>query len=317
MSFSTGIKEELARHIGNARHCRIAEIAALINISGQVEYNEAQNKYGIKVHTENPVVARKYFTLLKKTFNINVEVVMRRSNHLKKKRVYNVYVLKKDDVLKVLQACHLYSNGKVFKRIDPLIVGTTCCKRSYIRGAFLASGSMSEPDKTYHLEIVDMDENHSVQLMHLVNHFDMDAKIIMRKKYHVIYIKEGKQIVEFLNVIEAHVALMELENLRILKEMRNNVNRIVNCETANLNKTVSAAVRQVEDITYIEEMVGLNKLSEPLEELAKLRLEHSEASLKELGEMLSPQVGKSGVNHRLRKISGFAEQLRGIREDKL
>ncbi len=315
MSFSSGIKEELSRHLGNARHCRIAEIAAIINISGQIEFNEVSNKYGIKVHTENPTVARKYFTLLKKTFNIKVEVVMRRSHHLMKKRVYNVYILKKSDVLSVLQACHLLEKGEVYHRIDPLLVATTCCKRSYIRGAFLASGSMSEPEKTYHLEIVDMNESHSHELMKLVNHFDMDAKIILRKKYHVIYIKEGKQIVEFLNVIEAHVALMELENLRILKEMRNNVNRIVNCETANLKKTVSAAVRQVDDITYIEDTVGLEILSEPLEELARLRLEHSGASLKELGVMLSPPVGKSGVNHRLRKISGFAEQLRDKRED--
>ena len=317
MSFSSGIKEELSRHIGNARHCRIAEIAAIINISGQIEYNEELNKYGIKVHTENPTVARKYFTLLKKTFNIKVEVVMRRSNHLMKKRVYNIYVLKKDDVIKVLLACHLLKNGKIYHQINPLLVSTTCCKRSYIRGAFLASGSMSEPEKTYHLEIVDVYDVHSQELMKLVNYFDIEAKIILRKKYHVIYIKEGKQIVEFLNVIEAHVALMELENLRILKEMRNNVNRIVNCETANIKKTVSAAVRQVSDITFIEEAVGLETLSEPLEELARLRLENSGASLKELGQMLSPSVGKSGVNHRLRKISGFAEELRDKREDLL
>jgi len=315
MSFSSGIKEELSRQIGSARHCRIAEITAIINISGQIEYDEELSKYGIKVHTENPTVARKYFTLLKKTFNIKVEVVMRRSNHLMKKRVYNLYILKKNDVVKVLQACHLLEKGKVFHRIEPLLVATTCCKRSYIRGAFLASGSMSEPEKTYHLEIVDMNESHSDELMKLVNHFDIDAKSILRKKYHVIYIKEGKQIVEFLNVIEAHVALMELENLRILKEMRNHVNRMVNCETANLKKTVSAAVRQVSDITYIEDTVGLFILAEPLEELARLRLEHSGASLKELGQMLSPSVGKSGVNHRLRKISGFAEQLRDKRED--
>lgn len=290
MSFSSSVKEELSRHIGSARHCRIAEIAAIINTNGSIEYNQTNSKYGIKVHTENPVVARKYFTLLKKTFNINVEVVMRRSHHLKKKRVYDVYILKEDEVKKVLQACHLLDGDRVRYRIDPLLVGTTCCKRAYIRGAFLASGSMSEPEKTYHLEIVDAHEAHSGQLMELVNHFDMDAKIIQRKKYHVIYLKEGKQIVEFLNVVEAHLALMELENLRILKEMRNNVNRIVNCETANLKKTVNAAVRQVNDITYIEETVGLEKLPELLEELARIRLEHSEASLKELGQMLSPQV---------------------------
>lgn len=315
MSFSSTIKEELSRHIGGARHCRIAEITAIINLNGVIEVDEKRKKYGIKVHTENPVVARKYFTLLKKTFNINVEVVIRKSQHLKKKRVYNLYILKKDDVIKILQACHLYEDGQVKHRIDPLIVAGTCCRRAYIRGAFLAAGSMSEPEKTYHLEIVDAREAHSEDLMSVINHFDMGAKSILRKKYHVIYLKEGSQIVEFLNVIEAHVALMELENLRILKEMRNNVNRIVNCETANLKKTVSASVKQVSDITYIEETVGLQHLAEPLEELAKLRLEHSEASLKELGQMLSPPVGKSGVNHRLRKISQYAERLRDKRED--
>ncbi len=315
MSFSSKIKEELARHIGSARHCRIAEITAIINLNGQIEYDESSGTYGIKVHTENPTVARKYFTLLKKTFNINVEVVMRRSHHLKKKRVYNVYVFGKAEVTKILQACHLIKDGKVSHRIDPLIVGTTCCKRSYIRGAFLATGSMSDPEKTYHLEIVDLREEHSQQLMDLINHFDMDAKTILRKKYQVVYLKEGKQIVEFLNVIEAHVSLMELENLRILKEMRNNVNRIVNCETANLNKTVSAAVRQIMDIEYIRDTIGLEALPEHLEELAHVRLENSDASLKELGELLTPAVGKSGVNHRLRKISRFAESLRDKRED--
>ncbi len=315
MSFSSKVKEELARHIGNARHCRIAEISAIINLNGQIEYNEASGSYGIKVHTENPTVARKYFTLLKKTFNINVEVVMRRSHHLKKKRVYNVYVFGKNEVTKILQACHLIKDGKVRHEIDSLIVGTTCCKRSYIRGAFLATGSMSDPEKTYHLEIVDLREEHSRQLMDLINYFDMDAKTVLRKKYQVVYLKEGKQIVEFLNVIEAHVSLMELENLRILKEMRNNVNRIVNCETANLNKTVSAAVRQIRDIEYIRDTIGLEALPEHLEELAHLRLDNSDASLKELGELLSPTVGKSGVNHRLRKISRFAESLRDKRED--
>lgn len=315
MSFSSMIKEELGRHIGNARHCRIAEVTAIINISGQIEYDEPNKKYGIKVHTENPVVARKYFTLLKKTFNISVEVSMRKSQHLKKKRVYDVFVLKMEDVRMVLQACHLLVDGKVVYHLDSMIVSGTCCKRAYIRGAFLASGSMSDPEKTYHLEVVDIHEEHSKSLCRLINHFEMDAKIIVRKKYYVLYLKEGKQIVEFLNVIEAHVALMELENLRILKEMRNNVNRMVNCETANLNKTVSAAVKQVADIEYIDKIIGLKTLAEPLEQLARLRLENGDASLKELGEMLMPQVGKSGVNHRLRKICQYAEKLRERRED--
>ncbi len=148
------------------------------------------------------------------------------------------------------------------------------------------------------------------QLRAIMATFDIEAKIIRRKRYFVVYIKEGSQIVDILNVMEAHVALMNLENVRILKEMRNSVNRRVNCETANINKTVSAAVKQVEDITYIRDTVGFGKLAEGLEEIALKRLEHPEATLKELGLMLNPPVGKSGVNHRLRKLGSIAEAIR-------
>lgn len=140
--------------------------------------------------------------------------------------------------------------------------------------------------------------------------FSMDAKIVLRKKYFVLYIKEGTQIVDFLNVIEAHIALMDFENVRILKEVRNSVNRQVNCETANINKTVTAAAKQIEDIQYLQEHMGFSQLADGLKEIAELRLEYPDSSLVELGKMLSKPIGKSGVNHRLRKISEFAEQLR-------
>ena len=152
------------------------------------------------------------------------------------------------------------------------------------------------------------------QLKEIIATFSVEAKIVVRKKYYVVYIKEGSQIVEILSVMEAPVALMELENIRILKEMRNSVNRQVNCETANINKTVSAAVKQLEDIEYIRDTVGLDYLPESLAEIAQARLERPDATLKELGEALSPPVGKSGVNHRLRKVSAIAENLRGQRE---
>ncbi|MBC7958901.1 MAG: DNA-binding protein WhiA [Vallitaleaceae bacterium] len=313
MSFSTHVKEELSRHIGNSRHCKIAEIAAIINMSGKIKI-EKNGEISIKVQTENAAVARKYFTIIKKTFNINVEVLIRRNSHLKKNRVYALFLTNSDIAEKVLKATKLVEvhEGElvVNHRIHPLVIQSTCCKRAYIRGAFLASGSMSDPEKTYHLEFVNTHFEHSVELVDLINSFEMDAKIVERKKYHVVYLKEGTQIVDLLNIMEAHVALMDLENLRILKEMRNNVNRIVNCETANLNKTVSASVRQIEDIEFIEDSVGLGSLPELLEDAAKLRLTYRDATLKELGAMLDPPVGKSGVNHRLRKISEIAEKLR-------
>ena len=187
----------------------------------------------------------------------------------------------------------------------------SCCRRAFIRGAFLSAGSMSDPEKSYHFEIVCATEKKATQLMEIINSFDIDAKIVPRKKNYVVYVKEGAQIVDMLNIMEAHVALMNLENVRILKEMRNSVNRQVNCETANINKTVNAAVKQIEDINYIQETVGLESLPANLQEIAEVRLKYPEAALKELGTFLEPTVGKSGVNHRLRKICEIAEEMRG------
>ena len=169
---------------------------------------------------------------------------------------------------------------------------------------------MSNPAKGYHLEIVCMSGKKAEQLQSVMHAFEIEAKVVIRKKSHVVYLKEGAQIVDLLNVMEAPV-----ENVRILKDMRNTVNRKVNCETANIHKTVSAAVKQVEDITYIKNTVGLDELPEGLEEIAKIRLQYPEATLKELGDLLTVPLGKSGVNHRLRKLSNMAEKLRENKEE--
>lgn len=158
-------------------------------------------------------------------------------------------------------------------------------------------------------------EEKAGQLRDLINAFGLDSKIAQRKNHYLVYLKEGSQIVDILNVMEAHVALMELENVRILKEMRNSVNRQVNCETANINKTVTAAARQVDDILYIRDTVGFSDLPESLSEIAELRLEHPESSLVELGNMLGSPIGKSGVNHRLKKLSLIADRLREKKEE--
>lgn len=203
----------------------------------------------------------------------------------------------------------LVSNSIVYQR--------DCCKRAFVRGAFLSAGSISDPQKGYHFEIVCPSQEISGQLQEIIHSFHIDAKIVLRKKSYVLYVKEGAQIVDMLAIMEANVALMDLENIRILKEMRNSVNRKVNCETANINKTVNAAVKQIEDIRLLEEKVGLESLNEGLEEIARLRLQYPEATLKELGLMLNPQVGKSGVNHRLRKLSLLADDLRENKEELL
>lgn len=317
MSFSKNVKEELAKQISTARHCQIAEIAAIISLCGSISINE-NNQYFVKINTENLTVARKYFILIKETFNASPEILLRRNLNLKKAKVYTVVVRDPEVSLKILEAAKLLDEDgeirEVLSLTDNLIIRNACCRRAFIRGAFLASGSMSDPAKTYHFEIVTTTMEKAEQIQSIICFFDIDAKIVTRKKYYVVYVKEGSQIVDLLNIMEAHVSLMELENVRILKEMRNSINRQVNCETANINKTVTAATKQIEDIQYIRDTVGLSKLSEGLEEIARLRLDYPDASLKELGALLSPPIGKSGVNHRLRKLGEIADNLREEKE---
>ena len=313
MSFSSRVKEELSRQISPARHCQIAETAAILSLCGRVQIS-AEDRYCIKIHTENVAVARKYFTLLKKTFNIVTDVTIRRNVHLRKNHVYTVTVGNHEDALRVLQATKLIGpDGEIGENLSVIrnvVTQQACCRRAFIRGAFLAAGSISDPEKFYHFEIVCAAEAKAEQLREIMSTFQLDAKIVKRKKYYVVYIKEGSQIVDVLNVMEAPVSLMELENIRILKEMRNSVNRQVNCETANINKTVAASVKQIRDIEYIRDTIGFESLPENLEQMAQARLLKPDATLKELGEALDPPVGKSGVNHRLRRLSEIAEKLR-------
>ena len=194
--------------------------------------------------------------------------------------------------------------------IDNILIERSCCKQAFLRGAFLAAGSVTNPEKGYHLEVVCNTKRQSDIVFNIIKSFDVMPKTIMRKKYYVVYIKDGSGIVDLLNVMGAHMSLMNMENVRILKEFRNKYNREVNCEVANLNKTVSAAVKSIKDITYIYETRGIKYLPENLRQLAELRVEYDQASLKELGDMMNPPLGKSGVNHRLRKISEIADELR-------
>ena len=313
MSFSSSVKDELSRQMPGARHCQIAETAAILSLCGRVKIS-ASDHFWIEIHTENVAVARKYFTLLKKTFNIRTDVSIRSGINPGRSRTYIVAVREHEEALKVLQAVKLINSqgeiGENLSLIRNVVLQNACCRRAFIRGAFLAAGSISAPEKFYHFEIVCPTEPKAEQLKNIIATFDIEAKIVPRKKYYVVYIKEGSQIVDILNVMEAPVSLMELENIRIVKEMRGSVNRQVNCETANINKTVSAAVKQIEDIRFIQSVAGLSGLPESLQEMARIRLERPEATLKELGEAREPPVGKSGVNHRLRKLSLVAEELR-------
>jgi len=312
MSFSAQVKNELCGRFGD-RHCSIAEIAAIINTCGEIYYDGSVSC--VSIQTENPGVAKKYFTLVKKTFNINCEVSIRSSKYLKKSRQYCLSVRDARNAGRLLHAAGFIDKQNkltVAKKIlNEMVVKSDCCRRAYIRGSFISGGSLNNPEKTYHMEFVNGDRILCLELLRIINSFGLNAKLIERKGHYVAYVKEGENIVDLLNVMGAYQSLMKLENIRIVKDMRNSVNRMVNCETANINKTVSASVKQARDIQYISDNVGLGYLSPQLEDVARLRIQYPEASLNEIGRMLTPQVGKSGVNHRLRRITRIAEDLRG------
>lgn len=275
MSFSTDVKEELEKQIPTARHCLIAELAAMM-------------QYG-------DVLLPKYFTLLEKIFCNKTEISE----------------ISDEEILTAIKCPTGVMKEELESAIvNPILLKSTCCKRAFLRGVFLAAGSMSNPQKSYHLEFVCATMEQANQIRDIIISFAVDAKIIQRKKYYIVYLKEGESIVELLNIMGAHVSLMNFENFRILKEMRNDINRRVNCEAANITKTVNAAAKQIEDIEYIRKHYGFSKLSPNLREMAEIRLDYPEATLKELGEYLNPPVGKSGVNHRLKKLGELADGLR-------
>lgn len=318
MSFSSKVKSELCRVTANDRLSMAAELSAVIRINGYVKAIN-DNEINLKITTENSALARKVFSLIKELYRINAEIIIRRSKKLKKNIMYILILTCSKGLKEILRDINIVYGDKHLKEVKYLpyeiLSKDREYQKAYLRGAYLAAGSMSDPEKTYHLEIVTSKIELANELSSLINGFNLNSKVIKRKCNYVIYLKEGENIVDFLNIIGAHLALLELENVRILKEVRNNVNRIVNCETANLQKTVDASIRQVENITYIKENLGFDKLPESLCDIAILRLKYKGASLKELGEMLTPTLGKSGVNHRLRKLDSIADKIRDEKGD--
>ncbi len=315
MSFSSIAKNELSRiEIGNDC-CALAELAALVRMNGTVQITGMQN-INLRFTTENAAIARRIFSILKMMYHSEIEVMVRKNKQLKKNNNYLIIIHDKNISEKVLSDVGYIDEDRsnLFNPrydVPKKLVSSRCCKRSFIRGSFLGGGSMSNPEKTYHLEFVTNHEKHAKSLRDIINSFELKSKIIQRKDNFVVYIKEGEQIVDLLNIIGAHQALLKLEDIRVLKEVRNNINRLVNCETANLGKTIGASIRQIESIRAIQRRMGINKLPDNLREIAEVRMENPDATLKEIGEMMNPPIGKSGVNHRFRKLEEIAEELGG------
>ena len=310
MSFSHEIKNELAHLEPNSRCCEIAELAGLVRMDGTILIGNRKG-IGLELVTENNAVARKAYKGLKKLFQVETEITVQRRNRLKKNNVYLVRVPGQPKVMEVLDVLGLTKDGLMYNpEISATLVKKECCRRSYLRGVFLGAGSLSDPMNSYHLEIVANSEEYAESLVKLIETFGLHPKISSRKNVLLVYLKESEQIADFLNIIGAHQALLELENIRIQKEMRNQVNRLVNCESANMNKTIDAAYKQRINIELIQKYHGFEQLSEGLRAVAEARLEYPEVSLKELGSLMDPPIGKSGINHRMRKLEELADELR-------
>ena len=314
MSFSSEVKAEIASDIPSAKHCRIASAAVLLMCIGRFE-KDPDGKYRLLLSQDNGEALRKCFTLVCKTSNIRTVVCSPAYTGGREPRGWLQADLSSDTVRELAQmirACD--SSGNLREdgccTVPAELLGRSCCRRNYVRDLFLCCGSVSDPRKEYHLEWSCDSEEQASQLKEILLSFGKEAKAVLRKKVHVVYFKDSEDIVDLLNLMGAPISMMEMENQRILKGLRNSVNRRVNCETANIGKTVSASRKQIIDIRFLEDSGILRTLPESLRKMAELRLQYPDTPLRELGDLAVPPIGKSGVNHRLRRLTEIAEKHR-------
>lgn len=313
MSFSTETKKELAQIIPEKKCCMLAEIAGFARMNGTIRLMGG-GRMNVSMTTEDPAAARLVKKLLQTYFDTGTHLDIVAGGALGRKKSYRLtfedgevgeQMLREVGLMTVQEGSNVLVEG-----IPSDVIRKKCCKRAYLRGVFIAAGSVNHPEKGYHLEMVCRNQYIGGDLKKLMNSFDLNARMVERKGSFIVYIKESERIVDFMNIVGAYSQLLEFENVRIVKDMRNRTNRIVNCESANMDKSIDAASRQVEDIRLVDARMGLGNLSPKLRDVALLRLDHPDLPLKELAELTSPPVSKSGINHRLKRIGELAQRLR-------
>ncbi|WP_338216377.1 DNA-binding protein WhiA [Companilactobacillus muriivasis] len=306
VSYASEVKQELTKLVVHPEHARV-ELSALLRMNGSLSIQN--HHFVLTAQTENAAIARRIFSLIKQKYGMESELLVRKKMKLKKNNQYLVRL--KHDTNKVLTDLDILDESGLSINTDvPEEVLTEDQRmRSYLRGAFLATGSVNNPETSrYHLEIYSLYETHNEGIAQMMNYFHLNARTTRRRNGYIVYLKEAEKIADFLQVIGATNSMLKFEDIRIVRDMRNSVNRLVNCENANINKTVAAAERQIENIKHLQATVGLDSLPDKLREIAVLRLENPEVSLKELGDMVpSGAISKSGINHRLRKLNELAE----------
>lgn len=304
MSFATEVKSELLQIDTEKYCCMRAQLSAILRMNGN--FIIRQGALGLNFITENAALARQVLKLIKKQFPVNTEVLVTRSPKLKKNNRYQIKILPAFEVNDLVERLRLQPTDD--GHLEHNFLSRPCCRRAFLRGAFLASGSLNKPESDYHLEIVSSNENFANTILRLMKYFDLPAKITDRKNEFIVYLKEGDAVIGFLSVVGAHDALMRFENVRIVKQLRNQANRLTNCETANIDKTIQAAFRQVAAIKFLQKTAAFESLPYKLKDIATLRLEHPDSNLTELTE-LHGSLSKSGLNHRLKKLETLAVEL--------
>lgn len=309
-TFSAQAKQELVRIVLHDADCKRAELAAVVQACGSLVLSRGQMQ--LEIATEQAALARRMFGFIKEMTGQSVQILARQNQRLHKRNTYMLRLQGRDVVLSLLSRLGVW-NGLGWVRMLPHNIQKTCCKRAYLRALFLACGSVSHPEKGYHMEWVFKEEELANTLARLMETMEIHAHRMQRKTAWVVYLKDSEEIGTLLAMMGANRAILEHENERIMRQMKNNVQRAVNCDTANLQKTVEASVRQTNCIRFLIEKEILRDLPGPLRAAADARLEAPDASIVELAGMMSPPIGKSGMNHRLRKLVEIAEE-HGYRE---
>lgn len=306
-SFASIVKKELTQLEVHPEHAK-AELSALIRMNGSLTL--MAHRFVLNIQTENPAIARRIYSLIRQVYHHEANLVVHRKMKLKKNYQYIVRLTEGvNDILSDLAILDPTTMA-ISTTVPASVLKEPQRMRSYLRGAFLASGSVNNPETSrYHLEIYSLYADHNAGILKMMNHFHLNARTVERRSGYIVYLKEAEKIADFLQVIGATNAMLKFEDIRIVRDMRNSVNRLVNCETANMNKTIDAAQKQIENINYLKDHVGLDNLPTKLREIAVLRLAHPDVSLQELGAMVpGGTISKSGVNHRLRKLNQIAEE---------
>lgn len=306
MSYSSDVKAEIIGHYPKSVHCKLAELAGIISVSGRND-----ELHNLIIRAENDAIEKKIIKLLTSLTGIKDNDIIRSNEQTHHRKL----IISDKNIISEIYIKLKLSNAGTKINVDGIITERSCCKKAYLRGAFLAGGSVGSPEKSYQLEIAAVSKNEAGKLKDILSSFNLTSGVVLRRQRYVVYVKDGNSISSILGILGAVNSLMDFENVRILKDIRNTVNREVNCDSANLAKVANAANRQIEDIRLINEKIGIDNLPDNLQTVSRLRLEHPYLSIKELGEMLEPPLSKSAVNHRFRKLSELAEGLNKSKND--